>query len=563
MSRKAFGARMRAGAGIAGTVALLAATSVGASWAITPPVVPPGPPPADPAPAPDWPMKQSRACTLTGVIPGSDLRELPPALALLDMPAVWKESTGAGVVVAVIDTGVAPSPRLPNVVAGGDYVMGQYGDGLADCDAHGTLVASLIGASPSGPRLPVRPEGAVLAPPPPAAPAPEPIPPPPPPPTITITKTTEAPPPPPPAEPPPPPPGEPPPPGMPPPGPPPAWGPSATDPQVPLAPRVPMPQVPPPTGGPDGLIGIAPDSVILAIRQNSQNFGLKDPRLDQDQEQARRTGDINTLARAIVHAANLGARVINISLVSCIPVTKPSDQAVLGSALRYAAVDRDVVIVAAAGNAGTQGCTQNPPPATGASGWDDVVTTASPAWFDDYVVAVSATDSFGTPLMGQAASLHGPWVDLAAPGSDIVGLSTSGNVINASIDDDKFKPIIGSSFSAAYVSGVAALVRAKFPQMPATEVIHRLTATAHAPSGGRDNVIGYGVVDPLAALTWDVPPAPQKAPTRTEAPLQVPPPPPPPDPRPARMLAAQIGVGVVVVGAVLWFTTVWRRKQKR
>ena len=224
---------------------------------------------------------------------------------------------------------------------------------------------------------------------------------------------------------------------------------------------------------------------------------------------------------------------------------------------------RDAVIVAAAGNAGTQGCAQNPPPPTGASGWDDVVTIASPAWFDVYVLAVSATDNFGTPLMGQAASLHGPWVDLAAPGSDIVGLSTSGNVINASIDEDKFKPIIGSSFSAAYVSGVAALVRAKFPQLPAADVIHRLTATAHEPAGGRDNVIGYGVVDPLAALTWDVPPAPAKAPTPTAAPLHVPPPPPPPDPRPARMLVAQIGAGVVLVGAVLWETTVWRRKHQR
>jgi membrane-anchored mycosin MYCP len=155
-------------------------------------------------------------------------------------------------------------------------------------------------------------------------------------------------------------------------------------------------------------------------------------------------------------------------------------------------------------------------------------------------------------------------VDLAAPGDNIVGLSTSGNVINASIDDDQFKPIAGSSFAAAYVSGVAALVRAKFPQMPATEVIHRLTATAHAPAGGRDDVIGYGVVDPLAALTWDVPPlGTPAAPARTEAPLHVPPDPPQPDPRPARVLAAQIGAGVVIVGAVLWGTTVWRKKQNR
>lgn len=543
------GRKVRSCAAMAGAFALVAATSMGAGWAVPPPVVPPGPPPADPPPGPEQPMKQTRACTITGVIPGSDLREMPAALTLLDMPAVWNESTGAGVVVAVIDTGVAPSPRLPHLVAAGDYVMGQYGDGLADCDGHGTVVASLIGASPSGAQLPIRPQGAQIAPPPPAAPAPQPIPPPPPPPTVTVTKTTtEPPPPPPPAEPPPPPPG-----------PPPAWGPGGQSPSAPVAP---VPQLPPPTGGPDGLIGIAPDATILAIRQGSQNYGPEKPRYDQDQEQARRAGDINTLARAIVHAANLGARVINISLVSCIPVTKPADQAVLGAALRYAAVDRDVVIVTAAGNAGTEGCHQNPPPATGASGWDDVTTISSPAWFDDYVVAVAATDSFGAPLMGQNASLHGPWVDLAAPGSDIVGLSTSGHVINAIIDEDKFKPITGSSFSAAYVSGVAALVRAKFPHLPAHEVIHRLTATAHAPSGGRDTVIGYGVVDPLAALTWDVPPAPAKAPAPTTAPLHVPPPPPPQDPRPPRVLAAQMGIGLVVVGAVWWAMTVLRRKQK-
>ncbi len=263
-----------------------------------------------------------------------------------------------------------------------------------------------------------------------------------------------------------------------------------------------------------------------------------------------------------MHAANLGARVINISLVSCIPVTKQTDQAVLGAALRYAAVDRDAVIIVAAGNAGTQGCGQNPPPPPGGSGWDSVQTIASPAWFDKYVVAVSATDSSGAPLMGQAASLHGPWVQLAAPGADIVGLSTSGTVINASIDDDKFKPITGSSFAAAYVSGVAALVRAKFPQMPAPEVVHRLLATAHAPAGGRDDVVGYGVVDPLAALTWDVPATSSTAPTSAEAPLHVPAPPTPPDARPARVLAAQIGLGALVVGAVLWGSTIWRKKHQ-
>jgi len=71
--------------------------------------------------------------------------------------------------------------------------------------------------------------------------------------------------------------------------------------------------------------------VILALRQNSQNYGPDKHRLDQDQEQVCRTGDINTLARANVHAANLAGRVINISRVSCMPVTKPCRSGRAGS----------------------------------------------------------------------------------------------------------------------------------------------------------------------------------------------------------------------------------------
>ena len=61
-------------------------------------------------------MRQIAGCVQTAVMPGSDLRELPPALQMMDMPAAWKESTGTGVVVGIIDTGVAPQPRLPHLV---------------------------------------------------------------------------------------------------------------------------------------------------------------------------------------------------------------------------------------------------------------------------------------------------------------------------------------------------------------------------------------------------------------------------------------------------------------
>ena len=74
-----------------------------------------------------------------------------PGFTMLNISKAWQYSTGNGVPVAVIDTGINPSRRLP-VVAGGDYIMG--GDGLMDCDAHGTIVASLIGAAPQGTPMP-------------------------------------------------------------------------------------------------------------------------------------------------------------------------------------------------------------------------------------------------------------------------------------------------------------------------------------------------------------------------------------------------------------------------
>ncbi|WP_196761727.1 S8 family serine peptidase, partial [Mycobacterium avium] len=67
----------------------------------------------------------------------------------------WRFGRGAGQKVAVIDTGVSPHPRLTDLVGGGDYVTA--GDGLADCDAHGTIVASLIAAQPADGKTPLPP----------------------------------------------------------------------------------------------------------------------------------------------------------------------------------------------------------------------------------------------------------------------------------------------------------------------------------------------------------------------------------------------------------------------
>ena len=70
--------------------------------------------------------------------------EAPSADA--DLTRLRRFAAGEGVRVAVIDTGVTRHPRLPGLIAGGDYVSDK--DGTEDCDSHGTVVAGLIAASP-------------------------------------------------------------------------------------------------------------------------------------------------------------------------------------------------------------------------------------------------------------------------------------------------------------------------------------------------------------------------------------------------------------------------------
>lgn len=97
-----------------------------------------------------------------------------------------------------------------------------------------------------------------------------------------------------------------------------------------------------------------------------------------------------------------------------------------------------------------------------------VTTVVTPSWFHDYVLTVGAVDANGQPL--SKMSIAGPWVSISAPGTDVVGLARDDGLINA-IDgpDNSLLVPAGTSFSAAIVSGVAALVRAKFPNCRRTK----------------------------------------------------------------------------------------------
>jgi membrane-anchored mycosin MYCP len=142
-------------------------------------------------------------------------------------------------------------------------------------------------------------------------------------------------------------------------------------------------------------------------------------------------------------------------------------------------------------------------------------------------------------------SMSGPWVGAAAPGENLTALGYDGQPVNAVADQDGPKPLFGTSFSVAYVSGLAALLKQRFPDLTAAQIINRITATARHPGGGVDNYIGAGVIDPVAALTWEVPSGPAKAPMRVK---EVPPPVyiPPPDRGPITIVVA-IGLGLAFV----------------
>jgi membrane-anchored mycosin MYCP len=194
--------------------------------------------------------------------------------------------------------------------------------------------------------------------------------------------------------------------------------------------------------------------------------------------------------------------------VACGVGTAIHDRA-LGAALAYAVDVKDVVVVAAAGNVGhNHQCPQQNPPAnplrSNEPDWDAAEIVVSPGWYDDYVLTVGSVG-----LDGNASSFTfgGPWVDVAAPGEAVLSLDPAGvGVVNAR-RGAAGSPLMGTSYAAPVVSGLVALVRSRFPDLSARQVMQRIEATAHRPPGGWNPFVGNGVVDLMAALS-DRPAAP-------------------------------------------------------
>src|SRR5699024_5792143 len=188
--------------------------------------------------------------------------------------------------------------------------------------------------------------------------------------------------------------------------------------------------------------------------------------------------------------------VMNISIDNCNPVgaTQSRKMQQLHAAVHWAVHKQDVVVVASAGNTGEK-CKQN----------NELQprTIVAPPWFDEDVLTVAAIAKHGSVAK---FSMHGPWVDVAAPGTEILSLdpaSEANGLANRVINNGKPQEIQGTSYAAPYVSGIAALVRSMYPKLDAKEVMERIKNTAQHPAspGGLSQYTGDGVVNPVAALT--------------------------------------------------------------
>lgn len=400
-------------------------------------------------------MRQNSPCSFNGTLPGFDPAAVPPSQAMLNLPDAWKSTRGAGVTVAIIDSGVTPQPRLPNLRGGGDYID-PPANGLTDCDGHGTVVAGIIGAAP----------------------------------------------------------------------------------------------------GPDGFSGVAPEAELVSIRQTSAQWAPKVPQ-GGDPTLIKTAGDVLTLARAVRHAADMpGVKVINLSSIDCFASYKDVDQAALGAAVRYAALEKNIVVVAAAGNTQEGMCESNPLSdpklPDDPRNWAGATVISTPSYWQPYVLSVGSLTPTGQP---SGFTMAGPWVGIAAPGEQITSLGNapnSGLVNGQPSQQEPMVPIAGTSFAAAYVSGVAALVRSKYPDLSAHQIINRLVASAHNAARSPSNLVGAGVIDPVAALTWDIPDSDAK-PTNVAVVRVEPPAPPPPDNRWPRIVA--FGVGILAIAAAITTVT--------
>ncbi|MFI9081802.1 S8 family serine peptidase [Streptomyces sioyaensis] len=219
------------------------------------------------------------------------------------------------------------------------------------------------------------------------------------------------------------------------------------------------------TGSADGVMGLAPDAKILPVASPEVGVGV----------------DNSGLSDWIRYAVDHDASVINLSI-------NPAGLADSDKQAVAYAVQKDVLVVAGAGN-------------DGESKLSDLASTPG-------VVSVGAVDKTGKVW---AKSNSGSRLMLSAPGVEITSASATAG---------QYRLADGTSDSTAYVSAAAALLRSKFPDLSAGQIANRLVKSAGLPPGKKglelpDPHYGYGFIQPLKALTADIPAGSKNGPLKT------------------------------------------------
>lgn len=212
-------------------------------------------------------------------------------------------------------------------------------------------------------------------------------------------------------------------------------------------------------GNGQGMVGVARNVTILPIKV-----------LD-----CAGAGDALALAQGILYAAEMGARVMNVSLGG------PTDSLIVHEAIRIAHDKYGALIVAAAGNTGSSG-------------------VAYPARYPEVLAVGAATASADKRA---TFSTTGPEVDVVAVGQAIVGTvpKASCNHFLPCLASGPYAVGDGTSFAAPQVAGLVALMLSRSPTLRADAILSTIKATADGvPTGDRPDWAGSGRVNMLKAL---------------------------------------------------------------
>jgi hypothetical protein len=198
------------------------------------------------------------------------------------------------------------------------------------------------------------------------------------------------------------------------------------------------------------LMGVAPGARTVAVHAFSTGGTQQSPQ-----------ATTQSIVAGLDWAISKGARIINMSFAG------PYDP-ILALALKKS-YEKGAILIAAVGNQGPKS-----PPLYPAA--------------DKHVIGVTAVDENDQLYKGSNVGVQ---VAVAAPGVDVMVPAPS----------DAYQLTTGTSVAAAHVSGVAALLLERHPQADAATILEVLTSSAtRLGANKRDDKLGWGLVDPLAAL---------------------------------------------------------------